>query len=128
MRYKYQLNLLVLPEETAYTPITAEFVPRSYYMSHWLTPHSVIFVHGLNGDAKETWTTRKTRRRWIDDEAFLRTGLRRARIFTFGYNASAVLFSSSADIRDIAANLLEAIHCQRGTPSVNPRTSFRGTN
>jgi protein SERAC1 len=47
-----------------------------------------VFVHGLNGDMRKTWT---------DDELFwpktlLPDDVPKARILTFGYNASIVHF------------------------------------
>ena len=64
-----------------------------------LTLASIIAVHGLNGDAFETWTTKNTGRFWLRDTDILPADLKRARILTFSYNAStsALLGKTSSD-------------------------------
>jgi hypothetical protein len=44
-------------------------------------------VHGLNGDAFETWTTKKTKKFWLGDPDLLPAHLKRARILTYSYHA-----------------------------------------
>ncbi|KAF2186510.1 ribonuclease-like protein p/mrp subunit [Zopfia rhizophila CBS 207.26] len=64
-----------------------------------LTHPSIVAVHGLNGHPSKTWTTPKTNKFWLSDADLLPSSLKRARILTFGYNASvtALLGKTSSD-------------------------------
>ena len=60
---------------------------------------SIVAVHGLNGHPFKTWTTHETNRFWLGDPDLLPSNLKRARILTYGYNASvaALLGKTSSD-------------------------------
>ena len=61
-------------------------------------------VHGLSGDAKQTWTHRKTNALWLQD--FLPQDIQNIRVMSFGYNANAAFGNTTADITDHAKGLL----------------------
>ncbi len=63
---------------------------------------SIVAVHGLNGDAFETWS--EDGRMWLRD--FLPERLQDARIFTFGYDAGVAFTKSMAEVDDFARALL----------------------
>ncbi|KAN0066955.1 vegetative incompatibility protein HET-E-1 [Elaphomyces granulatus] len=64
----------------------------------------IVAVHGLNGDAKRTWTHRKTNALWLQD--FLPRDVKNIRVMSFGYNASAAFGGTTATIADHAKALL----------------------
>jgi hypothetical protein len=66
--------------------------------------HSLVAVHGLNGDAKRTWTHRETNALWLQD--FLPRDVKNIRVMSFGYNASAAFGGTTATIADHAKALL----------------------
>jgi hypothetical protein len=61
------------------------------WLQYWqkLTPsfHSIVIIHGLNGDATESWTYPDPKAFWPKD--FLPCDIPEARVMTFGYNADA---------------------------------------
>ena len=61
--------------------------------------HSVVAVHGLNGDPFKTWTTEGSEKMWLKDPDLLPSNLKNSRILTYGYNAmvTAVLGKTSSD-------------------------------
>ncbi|KAI1179612.1 hypothetical protein F4777DRAFT_533292 [Nemania sp. FL0916] len=48
----------------------------------------IVAVHGLNGDALQTWTSRKNGICWLYDQNFLPRYIKNARILVWGYNSS----------------------------------------
>jgi hypothetical protein len=66
--------------------------------------YSLVAVHGLNGDAKRTWTHRETNAFWLQD--FLPQDVQNMRVMSFGYNASAAFGNTTATIADHARDLL----------------------
>ncbi len=68
---------------------------------------SVVAVHGLKGDPKDTWTNHTTNAFWLKD--FLPFDVPNVRIMTFGYNASAAFGNTTADIMDHAKGLLTCL-------------------
>ncbi|KAN0070689.1 hypothetical protein V8E54_011558 [Elaphomyces granulatus] len=67
----------------------------------------LIAVHGLNGDAKRTWTHHKTNALWLQD--FLPQDVKGIRVMSFGYNASAAFGNTTATIADHAKDLLTCL-------------------
>jgi alpha-beta hydrolase superfamily lysophospholipase len=77
---------------------------------------SIVAVHGLGEDARQTWTNAKTRIFWLKD--CLPHDLSDARIMTFGYNAAAALGRSMADVVDHARDLLSCLLDKRNREKV----------
>ena len=67
----------------------------------------IVAVHGLCGDPKETWTSRRTNAFWLKD--FLPHDVPDARVMTFGYNADAAFGNTTANIIDHARSLLSSL-------------------
>jgi len=67
----------------------------------------IVIIHGLNGDAIESWTNANTKAFWPKD--CLPFDLPEARVFTFGYNADAAFGNTTADIVDHAKDLLGSL-------------------
>jgi hypothetical protein len=61
--------------------------------------HSVVAIHGLNGDPFRTWATEGSEKMWLKDPSLLPSNLKNSRILTYGYNAmvTAVLGKTSSD-------------------------------
>lgn len=75
-----------------------------------LRRNSVIFVHGLTGNRKTTWTQESTGMFW--PQTLLPRDLPTARIWTFGYDADIVrIFGTvgSNTLRDHGKSLANAI-------------------
>ncbi|EFY94038.2 hypothetical protein MAA_10501 [Metarhizium robertsii ARSEF 23] len=89
----------------------AEVVKVEQRHACMLTPSSVVAVHGLNGDPKNTWTNDKTHAFWLKD--FLPRDVPNARVMTFGYNADAAFSNSTSDIIDHAKSLLSSLVDER---------------
>ncbi|KAI9765218.1 MAG: hypothetical protein M1840_007710 [Geoglossum simile] len=88
-------------EYSLYFPLN--LVVRSNHL--WL--FSVVALHGLNGDLKETWTDPRSGALWLQD--FLPLDIPTARVMTFGYNADAAFGNTMADIADYARDLLSSV-------------------
>ena len=68
----------------------------------WVGPanaHSVVAVHGLNGDSFRTWATEGSEKMWLKDLDLLPSNLKNSRILTYGYNANitAMFGKTSSD-------------------------------
>ncbi|MCJ1371023.1 hypothetical protein MMC20_002238 [Loxospora ochrophaea] len=60
----------------------------------------IVAVHGLNGDAFKTWTTKDTKKFWLGDADLLPANLAHARVLTFGYNSAVTaLFGRTSSDR-----------------------------
>jgi hypothetical protein len=81
---------------------------------------SIIAVHGLGGDAIDTWTHPKSKAFWLKD--FLPQKTPDARILTFGYNAAAAFGQSTAEVIDHAKSLLTSLVDKREEPEVHNMT------
>jgi pimeloyl-ACP methyl ester carboxylesterase len=79
------------------------------YAIHKLTHsfRSIVIIHGLNGDATNSWTNPETKAFWPKD--FLPYDIPEARVLTFGYNAAAAFGNTTADIVDHAKDLLGSL-------------------
>src|SRR5208282_5496876 len=71
---------------------------------------SIIAIHGLGGNWRQTWTA-KNGNFWL--EHFLPTQLPNARIMAYGYNADIVLSKAVTDIKNEAEMLLRYIENNR---------------
>ncbi len=78
-----------------------------------LIKYSICFVHGLTGNRKSTWTHKGvTKTFW--PEKLLPGDLPKARIFTFGYNASvAGVLESANTLRDHGNDLATQLSNKR---------------
>ncbi|KAK5215750.1 hypothetical protein LTR47_009949 [Exophiala xenobiotica] len=74
----------------------------------------IVAVHGLGGNAVNTWTHPKSKKCWLRD--FLPQQIPDARIMTFGYNADVAFGQSTAEIIDHAKSLLVSLVDKREEP------------
>ncbi len=79
--------------------------------------HSIIAIHGLNGDKFRTWSEPKSQKLWLRD--FLPKELPRARVMSFGYNATAAFENSKSGIEEHARHLLVSLMEKRDYDSVS---------
>ncbi|TVY80417.1 Protein SERAC1, partial [Lachnellula suecica] len=74
-------------------------------------PVDIIALHGINGNARTTWTHQheKTKRKefWLQD--YLPLEFPGARIYTFGYDARVFFSLGTGDIGSFATSLLEDV-------------------
>ena len=78
----------------------------------------VVAIHGLNGDAYNTWTHQRTQSLWLKDR--LPQDLPGARIYTYGYPSHLLFSRSKAEIRDYAMKLLVCLNSARGGQEKRP--------
>ena len=71
----------------------------------------VVAIHGLNGDAYNTWTHQKTKSLWLKD--LLPTDIPGARVFTYQFPSHLLFSRSHATIYEFASNLLAQLSAQR---------------
>jgi hypothetical protein len=79
-----------------------------------MVENSIVFVHGLTGNCKSTWTHKAAQVFWPKD--LLSKELLKARIMTFGYDADIVgIFSTAGNgtLRDHGKALAEDLAMQR---------------
>lgn len=77
---------------------------------------SIVGVHGLGGDAEETWTDNNGKL-WLRD--FLPSQVRHARIMSYGYDSVVAFSKSKSEINDYAADLLNRLNNVRKTQLVS---------
>lgn len=65
---------------------------------------SLVAVHGLNGDAFETWTHKESKVMWLRD--LLPEELPNVRIMTYGYNSKFRHFTVPQDFWSLALKLV----------------------
>jgi hypothetical protein len=96
--------------------VTLEFVRD--YSRHFVnvTSRSIVAVHGLGGDAVNSWTHPKSKAFWLRD--FLPQQIPDARIMTFGYNANIAFGRSTTEIVDHAKSLLAKLVDKRDETEV----------
>jgi hypothetical protein len=83
-------------------------------------------VHGLGGDAIDTWTHPKSNAFWLKD--FLPRQIPDARVMTFSYNATAAFGHSTAEVIDHAKSLLASLIDKRDEPEVTIHEKSRKIN
>ncbi|KAI9764687.1 MAG: hypothetical protein M1839_005787 [Geoglossum umbratile] len=71
----------------------------------------IVAVHGLNGDATRSWTSRISGAYWIVD--FLPLDIPGARVMTFEYDADAAFGNSAAGVLNHAKELLSGLADKR---------------
>ena len=79
---------------------------------------SIVAIHGLGGDAHETWTA-SNRKLWLRD--FLPEQISNARIMTFGYDSSWLFSKNVMGITDFANDLLSRLKNDRQTDAMRKR-------
>jgi hypothetical protein len=82
-----------------------------------------VAVHGLGGDAIDTWTHPKSNAFWLKD--FLPQHIPDTRILTFGYDAATAFFESTAEVIDHAKSLLASLVDKREEAEVYIRLRVR---
>lgn len=88
---------------------------RPAYLCPLTVSCSLVAIHGLNGDAFNTWTHAQTGVMWLRD--ILPTALN-ARVMTFGYNARLNNITAKQNLRDISLKLLAELVDVRATAEV----------
>ena len=83
-----------------------------------LTVGSIIAVHGLGGDASDTWTA-DDGKLWLRD--FLPENVPYTRIMTYGYDSVVAFSRSVAEIEDYASDLLDRLDGERRTAQEKAR-------
>ena len=78
----------------------------------------IVAIHGLNGDAYNTWTHKNSRNLWLRDE--LPRDLPGARLYTYGYPSHLLFSKSKAQIRDYASKLLSCLSIVRVSQEARP--------
>ncbi|TVY85021.1 Protein SERAC1 [Lachnellula suecica] len=84
-------------------------------------PYSVdiVAIHGITGDAYQTWTHEETNKLWLRD--FVPTALPGARVFTFGYPADIFQSLDTGHFEGYARQLLNQLDSNRtGTQTTRP--------
>ncbi|KAI1425810.1 hypothetical protein F5Y12DRAFT_347836 [Xylaria sp. FL1777] len=86
----------------------------------------LIFVHGLNGGSRSTWSKTGSGSFWPQDWLSCDDAFQDVRIHTFGYS-SGLNRESVLNIRDFATNLLACVyHSPAMTPSASGQIIFVG--
>jgi hypothetical protein len=75
----------------------------------------IVALHGINGDAYDTWTHRNGKL-WLRD--FLAPQLPGARVFSFGYRSEVAFTLATGQLGDFARSLLEQLNYIRRTAEV----------
>lgn len=70
----------------------------------------IVAVHGITGDAYDTWT-HKNGKLWLRD--FIPEDFPGARVFSFGYDAEVFCSRSEGNIESFARSLLEGLTRER---------------
>lgn len=73
-------------------------------------PLDIVAVHGINGDAYNTWM-HDNETMWLQD--FLPTEFPGSRVFTFGYDADVFFSLGTGNLKQFAGTLLEKLKSER---------------
>jgi hypothetical protein len=79
-----------------------------------------VAVHGLRGDAIDTWTHPKSNAFWLKD--FLPKQIPDTRILTFGYYTAAAFSESTAEVINHAKSLLTSLVDKREEVEVRDKS------
>lgn len=71
----------------------------------------IVAVHGLNGDARKTWTDPESGSFWLEE--FLPERAKTARIMTFGYDSKLAFSKSKAGVETFSRELLGKLRLVR---------------
>jgi hypothetical protein len=82
-------------------------LPRQTY------PVDIVALHGITGDAYNTWTA-VNNILWLRD--FLLEDLPEARVFTYGYDAQVFFTKATGTLDSFATTLLESLIQRRAGP------------
>jgi hypothetical protein len=74
-------------------------------------PVDIVAIHGITGDAFETWTDKKSKTNWLRD--LLPKSFPGVRVFSFGYPADVFFSRETGRIADFARDLLEKLKRER---------------
>jgi hypothetical protein len=77
----------------------------------------VVAIHGLNGDAEQTWTHRDSGTLWLRD--LLPVQIPAIRVLTYGYDARIANFTGQQHLRSIAIKLISELVDLRRTSEVS---------
>lgn len=77
---------------------------------------SIVAVHGLDGNARSTWTDPDSGKFWLED--FLPDAFPKARVITFGYDSGLAFSRSKAGIENSARDLLNRLRILRSSYEV----------
>jgi hypothetical protein len=77
-------------------------------------PVDIVALHGITGDAYDTWTAADNKVLWLRD--FLLEDLPGARVFTYGYDAAVFFTKAAGNLDDFATALLESLKQKRLGP------------
>jgi hypothetical protein len=81
-----------------------------------LFPVDIVAIHGINGDAYDTWTDEKTKYFWLRDS--LPKEFPGARVFTYGYPADVLFSLEQGDFDSWARGLLVDLKIERNKKEV----------
>lgn len=71
----------------------------------------IVFVHGLGGHPRKTWTAPRSDTYWPRD--LLPASISNATILTYGYDSSIASFATRTSVSAVAESLLESLVEQR---------------
>ncbi|KAI0109257.1 hypothetical protein GGR51DRAFT_570088 [Nemania sp. FL0031] len=109
------LGISLAKRDTGDTPKTEHEAPKgSLGLTTLSEPEGeavadLVFVHGLNGGSRSTWSKTSSGTFWPQDWLSVDDAFRDVRIHTFGYS-SGVTHKSVLNVQDFANNLLACVH------------------
>lgn len=77
----------------------------------------MVAIHGLNGDAQQTWTHRDSGVLWLRD--ILPAEIPAIRVLTYGYDARIANFTGQQHLRSISIKLISELVDLRRTDEVS---------
>jgi hypothetical protein len=80
--------------------------------------YSICAIHGLNGNAFDTWVAKTNKKMWLRDLLPSSKPFHKARIMTFGYSSQLSDRSNLSGMGEWAHHLLVSMSSVRQTPQV----------